>query len=61
MEGWLATVFLAGAIYLYCLPWIIAARKDHPHRGKIAFLNVFLGWTGWGWLIALVWAFSAAA
>ena len=46
------------AVFLYFLPWIIAAIRKHPQRGAIVALNVFAGWTFLGWLAALVWACS---
>lgn len=41
---------------LYFLPWIIAGQRDHPNNAAIGLLNLFLGWTLIGWVIALVWA-----
>jgi Superinfection immunity protein len=36
------------------LPLIIAALYKLPHQGSIAVLSLALGWTGVGWLAALV-------
>lgn len=36
------------------LPLIIAALYKLPHQGPIAVLSLALGWTGVGWLAALV-------
>src|SRR5258708_16841089 len=36
------------------LPLIIAALYKLPHQGPIAVLSLLLGWTGAGWLAALV-------
>jgi Superinfection immunity protein len=36
------------------LPLIIAALYKLPHQGPIAVLSLALGWTGAGWLAALV-------
>ena len=41
---------------LYFLPAILA--KDHKDFTSILVLNIFLGWTFIGWVIALVWAFK---
>lgn len=38
----------------YMLPWAIAATRHKHNTGVIALLNVFLGWSGVGWVIALV-------
>jgi hypothetical protein len=46
---------------LYFLPWIQAYRRGHSKTEAIAVLNVLLGWTFIGWVIALVWACSEQA
>ncbi|MGD7705032.1 superinfection immunity protein [Microlunatus sp. Y2014] len=38
------------------LPWAIAATRHKENTTTIALINVFLGWTGVGWIIALVMA-----
>ena len=43
----------------YFLPSIIALIRKHRNESAIAILNLFLGWTFIGWVIALVWAFTA--
>jgi uncharacterized membrane protein len=52
---------LAFLIGLYFLPTIIASGRHLHERGGIAMLNVFLGWTFIGWVIALIWAITAPA
>ncbi|HUE65904.1 MAG TPA: superinfection immunity protein [Rhizomicrobium sp.] len=53
------TFFLA-LFVLYWLPTIIAiARHTHSALG-VAVLNFFLGWTGVGWVLALLWALAAS-
>jgi Superinfection immunity protein len=42
----------------YFLPAIIAGGRKHNNAGAIFVLNLFLGWTFVGWVIALVWAFT---
>jgi hypothetical protein len=42
------------------LPVIIAALYKLPHQGPIAVLSLLLGWTGAGWLAALVIAVGGA-
>ena len=43
----------------YFMPAIIALLRDKCGAGGVALVNFFLlGWTGIGWLLALVWAFS---
>ena len=47
----------AGAVAVYLAPAAIAWFRFHSHAAAIAALNVFLGWTLLGWVVALVWAF----
>jgi hypothetical protein len=44
---------------LYFLPGIIASARSHHNALAIWVLNLFLGWTALGWIVALVWAFTA--
>ena len=44
-----------GAIHF--LPTIIAALRGGRSVVGIFLLNLFLGWTVIGWIIALIWAF----
>jgi hypothetical protein len=41
---------------VYFLPWIVANHLRHHNQTALFCLNVFLGWTLIGWVIALVWA-----
>jgi hypothetical protein len=41
---------------LYFLPSIIAFARSKRDAGSILILNLLLGWTAIGWVIALVWA-----
>lgn len=41
---------------LYELPAIVAYRREHPSFLAILCLNILLGWTIIGWIVALVWA-----
>jgi len=34
----------------------VAASREHHQTPAIVVLNVFLGWTGVFWVLALVWA-----
>lgn len=40
----------------YFLPSIIALLRGHSNLAGVVVLNLFLGWTGWFWVLALVWA-----
>lgn len=45
-------------VLLYFMPTIAAALKKHPSGGGIFVLNLFLGWTFIGWVVALAWSFT---
>tara|TARA_R110002096_G_scaffold435927_1_gene664228 strand:+ start:1322 stop:1549 length:228 start_codon:yes stop_codon:yes gene_type:complete len=53
---WLFILFVA--ILVYFLPTIMANSREHNNAQAICILNLFLGWTFLGWVIALVWAFT---
>lgn len=44
---------------LYFLPAIIAKTRKNANTTGIFILNLFLGWTFLGWIVALIWAFSS--
>jgi hypothetical protein len=41
---------------LYFIPAFVGFGRAHQHKASIAVLNLFLGWTFVGWVVALVWA-----
>jgi hypothetical protein len=43
---------------LYFLPAIVAFWRGHMSAAAICVLNLLLGWTALGWIIALVWSFT---
>jgi hypothetical protein len=47
-----------GAIAIYFLPTIVAVKRGKRNRTSIIMVNVLLGWTFIGWVVALVWAFA---
>jgi hypothetical protein len=49
-------LILIGVLALYFLPSIIAHKKRN--ESAIVTLNLLLGWTVLGWVIALVWALT---
>jgi MYXO-CTERM domain-containing protein len=49
-----ALVLVALAFFLYFLPAFVGRRKQN--FGAIFVLNLLLGWTLIGWVVALVWA-----
>jgi len=44
------------AFFLYFLPTIIARSRGHHNTMAVFVLNLFLGWTFVGWVVAMVWA-----
>jgi Superinfection immunity protein len=52
----LAPHFFGFGLLTYFLPTIIAAARSKRDLGAIFVLNLFLGWTFIGWIVALVWA-----
>lgn len=53
----LGSLFLFSAIIIcYLLPAVVAQLRKHNNQLAVFMLNLFLGWTFIGWVIALVWA-----
>ena len=50
--------FILFLIAVYLLPTIIAEVRHHHQAGMVAAINVFLGWTLIGWVVALAIACS---
>jgi len=48
-------VFLAG-VSLYFVPTIVGAIRKVPNIGSVVVINLFLGWTLIGWVVALAMA-----
>lgn len=46
----------AVGFFIWGLPIFIAYYYGHPKFIGVCLLNIFLGWTGIGWIIALIWA-----
>lgn len=44
---------------LYLLPTIIAGTRKHRQVAPIAVTNILAGWTGIGWLVALIWSVAS--
>jgi hypothetical protein len=48
--------FIGFGFVMYFLPTIIALIRSKRDITAILLLNLFLGWTVIGWVVALVWA-----
>jgi len=44
---------------MYFLPSIVGLARGKRNLGSIFLLNLLLGWTMVGWVVALVWAVKA--
>ena len=44
------------ALALYFVPSFIAVNKNKRNKNAIFALNLLLGWTFVGWVVALVWS-----
>ena len=57
MEGVIGGVIVLLLLLVgYFLPFIIALARKHVDSTAIFVLNLFLGWTFFGWVVALVWS-----
>lgn len=52
-------MFACVAFFIYILPLCVAGWREHPNFAAISILNLFLGFTFIGWVVALVWASTA--
>lgn len=51
--------FLTLSFMVWWLPVFIAIVRGHPNLGAIAIVDILLGWTCVGWVIALAWSLTA--
>lgn len=58
MDSFIPFLTLTVFLILYFLPSIIANRRGHNNVAAILMLNLFLGWTCIGWIVAIVWAMT---
>lgn len=58
MNGIIFLVFFSIALVIYMTPGLVASYRKHRNANAIAVLNLFLGWTFVGWVVALVWSFT---
>jgi hypothetical protein len=56
MEFALAAAAILVFVVIYFVPVIVANVRHHRNENAIGMLNLLLGWTGLGWVIALIWA-----
>jgi hypothetical protein len=52
-------ILLLNALAIYLIPCFVAFKRSHPQQGSIIIINILLGWTFIGWVVALAWACSS--
>jgi hypothetical protein len=57
-ESGTAAGILLGALALYFVPTVGACIRKLKNTTGLVLLNLFLGWTVIGWIVALIWAAS---
>ena len=50
--------FISLIVLVYFIPMYVAYYRGHPDTMAIFALNLLLGWTFIGWVVALVWALT---
>ncbi|MEE2665753.1 MAG: superinfection immunity protein [Myxococcota bacterium] len=51
---------MAFALFVgYLVPWIAAVAREHHRHGAVLAATLLLGWTGLGWLAALLYALTS--
>lgn len=56
----ISTVLAWIAIAFFLIPTLIAYRRNHPSKLAISLVNLLLGWSGIGWIVALIWSATNA-
>lgn len=51
-------IFFIFLLAIYLVPSLAAIGRKHKNAGAITALNLLLGWTFVGWVVALVWALT---
>ena len=56
MEALVLLVCVAIVLAIYFIPTMIAGVRERINKGAIFCMNLFLGWSFIGWVVALIWA-----
>lgn len=59
--GLMVAAAIGAGFIIYLLPTIIAVVKKKQNTAAIALVNILLGWSFIGWVVALVWAVTVDA
>jgi hypothetical protein len=57
--GSLVVLLLVVAALFYFVPSVIAIVRHHSQTIPIVAVNILLGWTFLGWVVAFIWSLSA--
>ena len=55
----LGIVFGIMIICMYFAPTLIATLRKHHNAGAVFAVNLLLGWTFIGWIIAFIWSLTS--
>ena len=58
MNIFVLLLIIVGSAIVYFIPTMIGYDKHKRNAGAIFALNILLGWTFIGWVVALVWALT---
>ncbi|TWT41096.1 hypothetical protein RAS1_37880 [Phycisphaerae bacterium RAS1] len=59
MLGLFGCALVIIGLFVYFLPTIVAVHRNHYNTTAIFALNLLLGWSFVGWVVALVWSLTA--
>lgn len=65
-SDWIGLILYVGimlviSVGFYIIPTVVAAVRKHQNVAAIAALNLLLGWTLLGWVVAMVWSLTATS
>ena len=55
----LCAIWLFISLAIYFIPVVIAYIRKHNNILSITILTIFLGWTFFGWLAAILWSLNS--
>ncbi|EJA0515544.1 superinfection immunity protein [Salmonella enterica] len=51
-------ILLLILLFCYFIPTVIACNRKHGNTAAIVCVNILLGWTFIGWVVALTWSLT---
>ena len=54
LAGILLLFFFGVGLFIYFLPWFISIWRKSPYTAPVFVINLLAGWSGVGWLLAIV-------